>query len=320
MDVEQGEVEPRERKCPVCGADASYFVKTKEGKVVCSKCGTIVDEQLMDRGAEYRVFGQEDMDKVRVGPSISPEIPEWGVSTEVTVSGPEISGRRIRDLEGAHKLRKTDLRIKFASLKNRKIVEASQILESAASELNLPRIMKENTMLLFGNSLERGLDKGRNIRSLIAGITYIICRQMRVPRTVENLAKAFNVEKKELGKSARYIMKSLEIKVLPMDPALYVPGICSNLNLGVDRARVETLAIKIIQKAKEKKISVGKDPRGTAAAAVYYACRLLKKKVTQKEMADIVGITEVTIRNQYKKMKEMFTRTKLVEQIAYVNT
>jgi transcription initiation factor TFIIB len=43
---------------------------------------------------------------------------------------------------------------------------------------------------------------------------------------------------------------------------------------------------------------------GLAAAALYIACVINNEKRTQKVIADAAGVTEVTIRNRYKGLKE----------------
>jgi transcription initiation factor TFIIB len=43
---------------------------------------------------------------------------------------------------------------------------------------------------------------------------------------------------------------------------------------------------------------------GLAAAALYIACVMNDEKRTQKMIADAAGVTEVTIRNRYKSLKE----------------
>ncbi|MBT4377161.1 hypothetical protein HOD29_07360, partial [archaeon] len=46
----------------------------------------------------------------------------------------------------------------------------------------------------------------------------------------------------------------------------------------------------------------GRGPAGIAAAALYVAALMNDEKKTQREVADIAGITEVTIRNRYKEL------------------
>ena len=53
----------------------------------------------------------------------------------------------------------------------------------------------------------------------------------------------------------------------------------------------------IVRKSIELGISSGKGPTGVAAASIYIASVVLKKPRTQKEIAKVSGVTEVTIRN-----------------------
>ncbi|MEK6882489.1 MAG: hypothetical protein AABY22_22905, partial [Nanoarchaeota archaeon] len=53
-------------------------------------------------------------------------------------------------------------------------------------------------------------------------------------------------------------------------------------------------------------------PAGIAAAALYVASLLNDEKKTQREVADVAGITEVTIRNRY---KELIDKLNLEEKL-----
>ena len=45
-------------------------------------------------------------------------------------------------------------------------------------------------------------------------------------------------------------------------------------------------------------------PTGVAAAALYIASVLLGERKTQRDVAEVAGVTEVTIRNRYKELTE----------------
>jgi transcription initiation factor TFIIB len=49
-------------------------------------------------------------------------------------------------------------------------------------------------------------------------------------------------------------------------------------------------------------LTSGRGPAGIAAAGLYVAALLNNEKKTQREVADVAGITEVTIRNRYKEL------------------
>ena len=61
---------------------------------------------------------------------------------------------------------------------------------------------------------------------------------------------------------------------------------------------------KILFAAKEQKLTSGRGPTGIAAAASYIASVLTGERKTQREIAEIAQVTEVTIRNRYKELVE----------------
>ena len=67
-----------------------------------------------------------------------------------------------------------------------------------------------------------------------------------------------------------------------------------------------------MQKADISELTSGRGPAGIAAAGLYVAALLNDEKKTQREVADVAGITEVTIRNRY---KELLDKLKLEEKL-----
>ncbi len=61
---------------------------------------------------------------------------------------------------------------------------------------------------------------------------------------------------------------------------------------------------KLLNLATEKELTSGRGPLGVAAASVYIASNLCGRRRTQKDISNVVGVTEVTIRNRYKEMSE----------------
>ena len=60
----------------------------------------------------------------------------------------------------------------------------------------------------------------------------------------------------------------------------------------------------VLKDAAKKELTSGRGPTGVAAAAIYIASILCNERRTQREVADIAGVTEVTIRNRYKELTE----------------
>jgi transcription initiation factor TFIIB len=54
----------------------------------------------------------------------------------------------------------------------------------------------------------------------------------------------------------------------------------------------------------KNEISAGKDPMGLAASVLYMSSLNTGDAITQMDIADAAGVTEVTIRNRFKDLKK----------------
>ena len=97
------------------------------------------------------------------------------------------------------------------------------------------------------------------------------------------------------------LVLNLKIKMPIDDPIDYITKIAEKAGISSD---VEGLATKIIRDAKNKHATMGKDPSGLAAAALYIASKLKKEKMKQTHLAKAAKITEVTVRNRTKDLME----------------
>ncbi|MFB6308373.1 MAG: transcription initiation factor IIB family protein, partial [Haloarculaceae archaeon] len=127
------------------------------------------------------------------------------------------------------------------------------------------------------------------------------CRQEGIPRSLEEVSDVSRVEQKEIGRTYRYVAQELSLKMEPVDPKQYVPRFASELELSEE---VQSKANEIIDTTAEQGLLSGKSPTGYAAAAIYAASLLCNEKKTQREVADVAQVTEVTIRNRYQEQIE----------------
>ena len=72
---------------------------------------------------------------------------------------------------------------------------------------------------------------------------------------MEEIAEASGEDKREIGRTYRYISRELNIRMLPSDPLTYVPRFCSMLGLS---DKVQAKAMEILKKAKKFDITSGK--------------------------------------------------------------
>jgi transcription initiation factor TFIIB len=110
-----------------------------------------------------------------------------------------------------------------------------------------------------------------------------------------------HISRKEIGRTYRYISRELGLKLLPTSPEDYISRFCSELKLSGD---VQSKTLEILREAAHRELTSGRGPTGIAAASLYIASVLCGERRTQREVAEVAGVTEVTIRNRYKELAE----------------
>jgi transcription initiation factor TFIIB len=138
---------------------------------------------------------------------------------------------------------------------------------------------------------------------MIAASLYAACRDTEIPRTLKDVTEASNVKRKDISRCYRILHQELELKMPVVDSIQCVAKISSKLKM---TEKTKRHAIKIIKEIQEQNESAGKDPMGLAASALYLSCVQTGVSVTQRDIAEAAGVTEVTIRNRYKGIKEMY--------------
>jgi transcription initiation factor TFIIB len=208
------------------------------------------------------------------------------------------------------RLRKWQYRISTAIERNLKLALAE--LKRVASYLKLPKSVEEEAARIYTMAVQRGLVRGRSMESVVAGALYAACRRHEVPRTLDELSEASGIDKKEIGRTYRFVTRELGIRILPSNPVDYIPRFASALKLS---AETQSKAVEILEMAQNSELTSGRGPTGIAAASLYVAALINNEKRTQREVADIAGVTEVTIRNRY---KELLKKLNLKDQIKKV--
>ncbi|HIH21782.1 MAG TPA: transcription initiation factor IIB, partial [Candidatus Diapherotrites archaeon] len=174
-------------------------------------------------------------------------------------------------------------------------------LRRVASYLNIPDQLVEAAALLYRKTVKKGLIRGRLIEAVVAAVLYTVCRTYNVPRTLNEMAEASGLTKKEIGRTYRFLVRELKLDIPLTNPIHYIPRFASELNLS---GEVQEEGRKILEEAIGNGLISGRGPTGVAAAAVYIAGLLKGERRTQKEVANVAGVTEVTIRNRYRELKK----------------
>ncbi len=293
------------KKCPECES-INLTYDPQRGEIICNDCGLLVEEKMVDTGHEVHAQFDKGEKKTRGGAPLSIQKFDKGLTTNVG----EISD--IYRLESKQtrkflRLKKWQERVSTSIERNLRLAMAE--LRRVASFLSLPKVVGDEAARVYNFVLQRGLVRGRSMESVIAACIYAACRSYNIPRTLDEIANASDVERKEIGRTYRFIIRKLAIKVTPSSPKDYISRFASILTLS---PKTQNEALKILKKADISELTSGRGPAGIAAAALYVAALINDEKKTQREVADVAGITEVTIRNRY---KELIDRLDLTEKL-----
>lgn len=287
--------------CPECGSD-SFIQDETRAEVCCGNCGLILDDRIMDFGPEWRAFNSEERNRrSRVGSPMTLTVHDKGLSTMIGFEDRDIFGKKLSASKRAqaYRLRKWQIRTRVHSSVDRNLAHAMAELDRISSQLGIPRSVKETSALMYRKAIDRRLIRGRSIEAMIAATVYAASRIRHVPRTLDEVADQSRVNRKELGRCYRLLIRELNVSIPPVNPIDYLSRFGAELKLS---GACQKKAAEILEKAKEKGLTAGKDPTGLAAAAIYIAGIQEGERRTQREIAETARVTEVTVRNRYKEL------------------
>ena len=258
--------------------------------MVCGNCGLVLNEKMVDYShSGKRAFTtQEKNNRERTGSPISILLPSMGLTTVIDkkdIINPDLK-----------RAAKWNSRMTW---QNRNLLIASTELKRISSNLNLPDHIKKEAMRLYREAFKLKLLRGRSINGMVAASLYYACRKKGFPRTLQEIFDETSENAKDVRRCYRVLIRELNLKVPNMDPLSLVPKFISALELDLE---IEELVRKILNAYKTNISTSGKDPKGIVAGALYLACKIKRFNMTQKKIADTVGVTEVTLRSRYKEL------------------
>jgi len=290
-------------KCPECES-ANLVHDYDTGETICGDCGLVIHDQMMDKGPEWRAFTQEEKaSRSRVGIPTSYSVHDKGLSTAISQIDRDAFGRKLplRTRLQMWRLRKWQIRSRVHSSVDRNLAQAMAELDRLSDKVYVPPPIKEKAAVMYRKALDKGLVRGRSIAAIAAASLYAACRTSGTPRTLREVAEASLVEKKDVARCYRLLLRELDVQMPIANPLTYVSKIAERTGIS---GKTQGLAIHILREAKKMRAAAGKDPMGLAAAALYIACLQNGEKKTQKDIAEAAGVTEVTVRNRYKTLRK----------------
>jgi transcription initiation factor TFIIB len=311
--------------CPNCNVNydnknenRNIINDPESGEIICGICGLVLSiEKSQEIRPEWRNFNTEQSNnRIRTGMPTSLARHDMGLST--------IIGRTDRDYTGnaidtsikstIDRLRILDYRTQLHSSTDRSLKKAFSELDFLRDKLALPDSVVEKTAYIYRKAQQRGMIRGRTVSAMLAAAIYIACREIRVGKTLKDIAEGSNVKPKILSQSYRILLTELDIKTPMLDPMRCIAKVANKMQLS---ERITRQGMDIMHTAIREEASAGKNPMGLAAAVLYISYlnnnidngihnksnESNNSRRSQTSFSQAAGITDVTLRNTIKDLK-----------------
>lgn len=303
--------------------NTNIITDPETSELICSNCGLVIStERVQESRPEWHYFdhGSPNNYRIRTGMPTSLARHDMGLSTIIGRADRDYTGNRIATSvkPTIDKLRILDYRTQLYSATDRGLKKAFSELDILKDKLALPDPVVEKTAYIYRKAQQRGMMRGRTVSAMLAAAIYIACREIRIGKTLKDIAEGSNVKEKILSQSYRILLTELDIKTPMLDPMRCITKIAGKMKLN---ERITRQAMSIMYEAIKKEATTGKDPMGLASAVLYMAyannnirgSNISRKRIdatnenpsnrSQTAFAQAAGVTDVTLRHTIKDLK-----------------
>jgi transcription initiation factor TFIIB len=282
--------------CPECDG-ATFDDGAVHHELVCQGCGLVVDTHYIDHGPEWRAFSQSEYEE-RARASPTTELRhDRGLSTTIDWRDRDGAGNSLSPTarRRADRLRQWNRRVRTQRRGARTLRKLLGELGRMASALGVPDPAREVAATVCRRAETDDLLQGRSVEGVATAALYAACRQVDVPRSLDEVTRVARVDRLEVGRTYKHLARELGLELRPPHPLDYVERFCSALDLP---AAVLGDARAIIERTAREGLLAGKSPTGYAAAAVLAAGLIDGRDPNPREVADVADVTAVTVRNR----------------------
>jgi transcription initiation factor TFIIB len=290
--------------CGLCdGHNLIFDAETSE--TICSSCGTVVHDNTESLGPEWRIYSNEDIEsKGRTGMPTSLAFHDMGLSTFISYSNVDANGAALSadQMNKVQRMRRWNKISSNNRSYHRNLKNAFAILSTVKDKLSLNEALIEKSAYNYRKALDRRIIKGRSIRALIVASVYAACRELNIPRTLDEIAETANADIIFSGKCYRLLVRNLKLRLPVIDSNAYLAKIANRARISEKTYR---RALEMLTTVKENPISHGKDPNALAVAVLYAATLKEGEKVSQAQIAVAGDTSIVTLRKRFQDVKKI---------------
>ncbi len=283
-------------KCPECGS-INFHKDLERGEITCISCGIVLASNIDLNDTSWKALARE---QVRVGPSISNTLHDYGLTTDIDVNSINSSPLTLREKLKIVRLAKWHRKISMSSSLDRNLTQGFSEIQRLVNQLSLSKSVHELACRIYRSVARRRHFKGRSIAEVASASVFIACKKLGMPRMFNEVIKHSKVDRRKVIRGYHLIVNTLNEKPIVNSPEIYIPRIMKALNCS---SQIEDKTKSILELVRP--LFNGKNPVSLIAAAIYISCLITGQRRSQHQIAQAAGITEVTLR---KRMREILNR------------
>ena len=310
--ISSGNDHPDHDSCYRC---KSPYVFNEDGFPTCSNssCG-IINSNVLDYSPEWRFFASDDRhanDPTRCGNPIDPLLEQSSYACKVLCGS--VASTEMKNIRKWTKWQSMPPQEKA-------LYDEFQIITILAQNGGIPKLIIDHAKVIYKDFYEQQTFRGMNREATRAGSIWIACWKNGCPRTANEIAEIFKIDKNSaslgcsraedmLRSSERNMFESDKSQLCMIRPIVFMERFCSKLKMSPE---LTMLALFIAKQVDSQNLIPDNRPQAIAVGILYfisYHCHLNYSKMHIKHVLDD-EVSEVTINKCFQKLDK--TRDKLL--------
>ena len=289
--------------CKLCN---SVLIIMDDNFPTCTNenCG-VINRETLDYSPEWRFSSADDKhatDNTRCGNPINPLLMKSSFGCKV-----------LCNTNSSYEMKKIRKWTEWQSMphKEKSLYDEFQFITVMAQNAGIPKIFIDHAMTIHKDISEQKIFRGMNRDSIKSASIYISCRLNGCPRTAQEIAEVFKLDKTAATAGcsmAVNILHNIERNMKPSEqanlgitlPSSFIERYCSRLNMNNE---LTLLAKFVANKVEKNNIITDNIPHAIAGGIVYFVAHNCMLNVTKHDIKNICGISDVTINKCFKKLE-----------------
>jgi len=290
------------QNCRECGSIGSVIFDHNQGDVICTRCGSVLEENYIDDTPEWTAYEDDGDSNSRA------YVQNKYQPSTLAIVGTTREAKSLAAIQ--RKIMETDPKL-----------DGIKLIEELCSKLELPNNTIEAARDIYFTYEEEKKKKTnqktkskKKSKDFALAIIFTACNKTGSGLTMKEIASSQEIDEKIIRKHCKEIANVIPSIGQIMTPAKFISKFVNDLNLP---RPVEYFAQKIAEKGVN--LMEGKRTSTTASSALLLALEVLGlTNVSSSDIARVAKIAENTLKSSTKILRE--NKSQLYSNEDYLNT